>query len=285
MKAPLLFALGMLCVAQSPAGVAGTWQGVLSLPTQTVRFVLHITGDDNHLEATDDAPDQAVWGTKIDSITLSGPVLTFEINQVAVKFVGNLMSDGTIAGTYTQRGAAFPLLLARSAGVRRMPLDTTSSVTADRYHNNWTGIEFNVPEKFTYSGTETNSNPGGMQADFSVTGAKSTRIGVWMNKRTMYSENIPGNLTSQIPLKIQRRGGAAAHYTIPENSIQQLHIAGEQAIRATASYPDRGKNMVELLAWISTEHNIAHFYAIMPADEVDILQPAFDRMVMSAQVP
>jgi hypothetical protein len=43
--------------------------------------------------------------------------------------------------------------------------------------------------------------------------------------------------------------------------------------------------MVELLAWISTEHSIAHFYAMMPADQVDMLQPAFDQMVMSAQVP
>jgi hypothetical protein len=43
--------------------------------------------------------------------------------------------------------------------------------------------------------------------------------------------------------------------------------------------------MVELLAWISTEHSIAHFYATMPADKVDLLQPAFDQMVMSAQVP
>ena len=29
----------------------------------------------------------------------------------------------------------------------------------------------------------------------------------------------------------------------------------------------------------------AHFYAMMPADQVDLLQPAFDQMVMSAQVP
>jgi hypothetical protein len=43
--------------------------------------------------------------------------------------------------------------------------------------------------------------------------------------------------------------------------------------------------MVELLAWIGTEHHIAHFYAIMPADQKDRLQPAFDQMVMSAQVP
>ena len=47
----------------------------------------------------------------------------------------------------------------------------------------------------------------------------------------------------------------------------------------------RNEKMVELLAWISTEHSIAHFYAMMPADQVDVVQPAFDQMVLSAQVP
>jgi len=43
--------------------------------------------------------------------------------------------------------------------------------------------------------------------------------------------------------------------------------------------------MAELLARISTEHSIAHFYAIMPVEDVDMLQPAFDQMMFSAQVP
>jgi hypothetical protein len=285
MRVPLSLALFTLCPVLSPAEVAGTWEGVLRPPTETVRIVLHITGDDRNLKATDDSPDKGVWGGKIDSITLSGPVLNFEINQVDVKFVGNLMSDGTIAGTFTQRGTGLPLVLARSAGVPRVPLNTTSSLTGGRYRNDWTGIEFSVPERFTYVETETRSNPGGMQADFTVTGAQFTRLAVWMNNRKLRPENIPGNLTSQIPLKIQRRGGPAAGYTISENGIQELQIGGQQAIRATAYFPEQKRKMVELLAWISTEHSIAHFYAIMPADEVDILQPAFDQMVMSAQVP
>jgi len=287
MRVPISLALFAfaLCPVLTPAEVAGTWEGVLRPPTQTVRIVLHITGDDNNLKATNDSPDQGVWGSAIDSITLSGPVLTFEINRVDVRFVGNLMSDGTIAGTFTQRGTGLPLVLARSAGVPRTPLDTTSTLTAGRYHNDWTGIEFSVPERFTYVETETRSNPGGMQGDFTVTGAQFTRIAVWMNNRKLRPENIPENLTSQIPLKIQRRGGPAAGYTIPENGIRKLQIGGEQAIRATAWYSDRGMKMVELLAWISTEHDIAHFYAIMPADQMDILQPAFDQMVMSARVP
>ena len=142
-----------------------------------------------------------------------------------------------------------------------------------------------MPERFTYVETETRSNPGGMQADFTVTDARFTRVAVWMNNRKLRPENIPGNLTSQIPLKIQRRGGPAVGYTIPENSIQRLQIGGQQAIRATAWFPEQTRKMVELLAWIITEHSVAHFYAIMPADEVDMLQPAFDRMIMSAQVP
>ena len=66
---------------------------------------------------------------------------------------------------------------------------------------------------------------------------------------------------------------------------QKLQIGGQQSIRATAYFPGQDMKMVELLAWISTEHSIAHFYAMMPADDMDMLQPAFDQMVMSAQVP
>jgi hypothetical protein len=72
------------------AEVAGTWECVLKFPAQTV-----------------------------DSITLSDHVLTFGIRRIDVAFTGNLMQDGTIVGTLTQRGAGFPLVLTRSAGVAR----------------------------------------------------------------------------------------------------------------------------------------------------------------------
>jgi hypothetical protein len=61
-----------------------------------------------------------------------------------------------------------------------------------------------------------------------------------MNKRRLRPENIPASLTIQIPAKIQRRGGAAAGYTIPQNDIQRLQIGGQQAIRATAYYLGKG---------------------------------------------
>jgi hypothetical protein len=285
MKALIRLALFTLCPVLSSAEVAGTWEGALKFPAQTLRIVLHISGDDNDLKATNDSPDQGNWGGKVDTITLSGHVLTFAIRRIEVRFTGTLMSDGSIVGTFTQHGAGFPLVLARSAGVARTPPDTTSNVTDGRYHNDWTGIEFSVPQEFTVIETETHSNPGGLQADLAVTDIEGTRIAVWMNKRRLRPENIPASLTSQIPAKIQRRGGPAAGYTIPESSIQKLQIGGQQAIRATAYFPGHGMKMVELLAWISTENSVAHFYAIMPADEVDILQPAFDQMVTSARVP
>jgi hypothetical protein len=195
------------------------------------------------------------------------------------------MPDGTIVGTFKQHGTGLPLVLARSAGVARILPDTTSSVSDGRYHNDWTGIEFSIPEKFMLLETETRSNPGGLQADFTIPGITNARVAVWMNKWRLRPENIPASLTVQIPAKIQRRGGPAAGYTIPEISIQKLQIGGQQAIRATAYYRGQGTKMVELLAWVSTEHSIAHFYVMMPADDVDMLQPAFDQMVMSAQVP
>jgi hypothetical protein len=289
MKTPVRLAFFILCSVLSPAQVAGTWEGVLKFPTITLRNVLHISGDDSNLKATIDSPDQGTWGAKVDSITLSSRVLTFVLRRIDAGFVGDLMPDGTIVGTFTQHGTGVPFVLARSAGVPRTPPDTTSSVTAGRYHNDWTGIEFSLPDGLALLST-TPYPTGGVQANLAVSDLKGGDIkgahaAVWMNKRRLRPENIPMSLTSQIPAKIQRRGGAAAGYTIPENDIQKLQIGGQQAIRATAYFSERGTKMVELLAWISTEHNIAHFYALMPADEVAILQPAFDQMVMSGQVP
>jgi hypothetical protein len=284
MKALIPLVVFMLCPVLGLAELAGTWEGSLKFPGQTLGIVLHISGDDNDLKATNDSPDQGNFGGKVDSITFSVPVLTFAMRRIGVKFVGDLMADGTIVGTFTQHGTGVPLVLARSAGVARTPPDTTSNVTDGRYRNDWTGIQFNVPEKFTVLETETRSNPTGLQADLDAAGIKGARVAVWMNKRRLRPENIPLSLTRAIPAKIQRRGGPAAGYTIPENTIQKLQIGGQQAIRATA-YFSSPRKMVELLAWISTEHSVAHFYAIVPADEVDVLQPAFDQMVMSAQVP
>jgi uncharacterized protein len=109
MKALIRLALFTLCPVLSSAEVAGTWEGALKFPAQTLRIVLHISGDDNDLKATNDSPDQGNWGGKVDTITLSGHVLTFAIRRIEVRFTGTLMSDGSIVGTFTQHGAGFPL--------------------------------------------------------------------------------------------------------------------------------------------------------------------------------
>lgn len=285
MRAIIALASFALFPVSSHAGVAGTWEGALKFPAQTVRFVLHISGTDDHLTTTFDSPDQGAWGFKVDSITLSGPVLTFIVRRGDIAFAGNLMSDGTIVGTFTQHGTGIPLVLARSAGVSHTAPETASDVTVGIYKNDWTGIEFNVPERFKIIETETRSNPTGLQVDVAVPDTKNARVAVWMNKRTMFPQNISANLNVQIPAKIRRRGGAAVAYTISQNSIQRLQIGGQQAIRATAYFTQQGMKMSELLAWISSEQSIVHFYAIVPADEADNLQPAFDQMVMSARVP
>jgi hypothetical protein len=282
MKTLTGLALLILFPILSPGQVAGTWEGALKFPTQTLRIVLHISGDDNNLKATNDSPDQGNWGGKVDSITLSGRVLTFAIRRSDVDFTGSTMSDGTIVGTFTQHGGGFPLVLARSEGVPRTLPDTTSTVTDGRYHNDFTGIEFTVPRNFTVTETETRSNPTGLQADLAVTGIEGVRVAVWMNKRSLPPRNVPASLAIQIPAKIQRRSAPAAPYTIPRSSIQKWQIGGQQALRAAGYFSGQGPKTVELLAWISSPHSIAHFYAIVRAEEMDTLQPAFDQMVMSA---
>jgi len=289
MKVLMPLVLLTFCPALMPAQVTGTWLGTLKYPEQTVRLVFHISEQGKSLRATADSPDQNIWGAQVDSITLSGNVLTIETpSWNDGRFVGDVTPEG-IVGFFSQHGNSFPLVLTRSAGVPRTPPDTTSSVTNGRYYNDWTGIAFSLPPGFTVVQTETESNAGGMQVDLAVPDLKNGRVAVFMNLRRMRPEGIAADLARQIPAKINRRGGATVGYTIPENGIQILAIGGQQAILATAYYSSQIRTkkipMVEMLAWISTEHTFAHFYAIMPADQLDLLRPSFEQMVMSAQVP
>jgi len=130
-----------LCPVPGMAQMAGTWEGSLKFPARLLRIVLHISGEDNDLKATGDSPDQGNRGGKVDSITFSGRSLNFSIPPLDVRFNGDLMSDGTIVGTFTLHGTGLPLVLTRSPGVPRQSPDVSSGMTDGRYHNDRTGID------------------------------------------------------------------------------------------------------------------------------------------------
>ena len=107
MKLVICTAITLLAPMLSAAGVAGDWVGVLTTPHDSHRVVLHITGPDNDLKATNDSPDQRVFGVPVPSITLSGSTLEYSIPLIGVKFSGDVLPNDTIAGTFSQHGTGW----------------------------------------------------------------------------------------------------------------------------------------------------------------------------------
>ena len=90
--------------------IIGTWSGILAFPQQKLHFVLHITGSNTDLHATADSPDQGGYGYSVESISISGQTLTFQMNALAVNFTGQVKGN-QIAGNFNQNGFSVPLTL------------------------------------------------------------------------------------------------------------------------------------------------------------------------------
>ncbi|MGD1072162.1 MAG: hypothetical protein ABSB15_18700 [Bryobacteraceae bacterium] len=274
--------LAVLCPGLALADVAGTWEGVLNFPAQTLRIVLHITGPDNDLKATGDSPDQDTYRTPASAITFTGATLNFEFERLDVKFTGDLLSDGSITGTFVQHGNGVPVVFRRSEGVPPPP--ATGSVKDGRYHHDETGLEFDVPAGFSDVRTMPYANDRGQQV--SLLSKDNGFIMAWIARGKVAPNRISKILDGEVPAKVARRKGPFKGYEIPGDSVQRMAINGEQAVKATAYYsgPD-GTKMVELLTWICSGNAIVHFYAMVPAEKLPALQGAFDQMVLSAKLP
>ena len=280
-----VFLLAMLSAAAASGEVAGTWEGDISFPNGVQHVIFHVTGSDSALKATWDNPKLNHWGYPVPQVLLKGP--TFSLGLVSgASFSGDLTPDGTINGTWTERGMGFPLVLSRGGGTSRPAPVATGSVTNGRYHNDYTGIEFNLPEGFSLLTTDPYMNNDGVQAMFRVSLAQGKlSVGAWMDKNTLQQKNLAAVLDMQIQAKIKRRNGPDNGYTVPPDTIQKLTINGQQAIKATAFLQQNGEKQVELLTWIVTTHSVVHFYALVPADRLPDFEWRFSQMVQSASVP
>ncbi|MEX2132273.1 MAG: hypothetical protein WD772_12390, partial [Pseudohongiellaceae bacterium] len=110
-----LSALGLLWAGMIHAqtNLAGTWEGTLSVDPATnidVQFILETAGDS--YTAVLNAPDQpSLSNVPVTSLSVEGNTLRMTVDTVSGVYEGTV-ADGTINGTWTQQGAAFPLNLA-----------------------------------------------------------------------------------------------------------------------------------------------------------------------------
>ena len=106
-----LLAVPLLLAAFAPAQeVAGEWHGSLDVKDDApLRLALHITREDL-LKATLDSVDEGGTGLAVDSITVNGSLMKFEMKNVGGVFEGKIAPDGSrIVGSWTQDGAIWPL--------------------------------------------------------------------------------------------------------------------------------------------------------------------------------
>jgi pimeloyl-ACP methyl ester carboxylesterase len=117
----LLGLLGSIALAGSQEQTGqvtpeGDWKGTLEAAGIKLDLVLHVTKKDSALSATLDSPDQGATGLVVDSISLTGKSLKFEMTSLGARYEGTFSADGSqIEGEFSQGGQRFRLTFKRLA--------------------------------------------------------------------------------------------------------------------------------------------------------------------------
>jgi uncharacterized protein len=115
--ATVLFVLAIAapCISAQAAGpdrFVGSWIGELKAGAVTLRVVFNIASSNGVLSATMDSPDQGVKGIPVTRAEAKADSLQLEVKALTGLYAGTMGADGkSINGTWTQRGASFPLAL------------------------------------------------------------------------------------------------------------------------------------------------------------------------------
>ncbi len=109
----IVIGIGLAASAEAQ-GMEGSWLGTLEAGPAKLRLGLHVTKNGSGAwTSTLDSIDQGAMGIPLQTTTVSGPALHFEMPAMHISFDGKLSADGKqIAGTFTQ-GAAIPLVFHR----------------------------------------------------------------------------------------------------------------------------------------------------------------------------
>lgn len=113
---PLVFKRAVKTEAKKPgppSDIDGAWLGTLDVGGGKLRLVFHFVNMQDGLTATWDSPDQGVNGLPVSEVTRNGASLKLGLKQAGATFEGKIAPDHkSIAGTFTQGGQDFPLVLA-----------------------------------------------------------------------------------------------------------------------------------------------------------------------------
>jgi hypothetical protein len=293
MKLTLCLALVISLPVVANAELAGDWIGILSLPQRTVHLVLHVSGPDNALKATRDNPDQNIYGHSVSSIMFSGTTLQFAFKELGVTYTGDLNSNGSIAGTFSQNGGSFPLVLTRAA-IPPQPPPTLNGPAGELRdgvcHHSASGVDLGVPAGWSVG----EPRPALDDPNYAITlldpEHRARSFIVDMRHFENLPEKLPASLSLALETLVERHEGkhgaqGTPGYKIREGSVEHTTISGLQALRATGEFERDGMKITELVTYIFTEHTRTEFTARVPSGNVEAFKPVFEQILQSARIP
>ena len=121
---------GFAATQEQPAQLKpeGDWRATLDAGAAKLALILHIVRKDGTLTATLDSPDQGATGLAVESITVDGKSLRFEMKSLGADYEGVFSSDGSqVDGEFRQQGQKLPLIFKRVGGS-----DSESSLTLQK---------------------------------------------------------------------------------------------------------------------------------------------------------
>lgn len=109
-----LLLLAFAAFAQPPADLAGDWQGALDANGTKLRLVFHVSvAADGKLAATLDSLDQGAKGIPVQSVTVDGSAVRFDVSVIGGAYEAKLGDKTTMTGQWKQSGLELPLELKR----------------------------------------------------------------------------------------------------------------------------------------------------------------------------
>lgn len=116
-----LVASGATAIGPDP--IAGVWTGDLATPGGGIELIFHITSTGpNTWTGSVDTPSQGSFGLPLSSVQFGGQTLLAQCDATKATWTATLEAgDTTLRGTWTQRGASYPLTCTRSPSPAPMP--------------------------------------------------------------------------------------------------------------------------------------------------------------------
>jgi len=118
-----LFLLVVACLTFGQTnGLEGAWNGTLEAGGTKLRLVVDVKRSDNGTYAAKiNSLDQGAT-IPIDTVTVNGDTVRFEVKSAGIVYEGALNKDRTeISGTFSQGGQSFPLTFKRGEQAAAAP--------------------------------------------------------------------------------------------------------------------------------------------------------------------